>query len=215
MGTNGVYSRLRKHILDHHQPGEALSEPELARLLGVSRTPIREALARLEQDGLVRMVPRKGAFVSILTAKDVQELFEIREAIEMYAVKRAAARINLRELGRIERESQRIYARTRSKGTPEVQFNTLLEYFTKLHDLILQSPGNTRFIRILDTIKELGTLARRIHLTRMTAEDVLRSMEEHLHIIDALKKRDPVAAEHAMLVHLENSRRRVLLVIER
>jgi len=212
-----VYGRLRALILNRCQPGDALSEPELAKMLKVSRTPVREALARLERDGLVVIVPRRGAFVKSLEVIDIHELFEVREAIETYEIRQVAKRIDLRELEALERKMDDLYARLhRNRGlSAGERFSALFGLFQELHELILNARRNRRF---LDIIRNLGgpwSLARRKLLDGLGIEALEQGYKEHQEIIKALKQRNPVTAERAMRMHLRQSRRRYVLAHER
>ena len=94
-----VYGALRQAILDREfDPGEPLTEGELCRRFRVSRTPVREALAKLERDHLVRVVPKKGAFVRTLSHDEIRDLYEVREALEALAVRLAAPRLAREDL---------------------------------------------------------------------------------------------------------------------
>lgn len=208
-----VYSRLRQTIQKRCQPGQALSEPELAKLLGVSRTPVRDALARLEKDGLVKIIPRKGAFVSSLGVMDIHELFEAREAIETFAIRRVGGRVDLQALNRLEAMMDRIYANLRPEEAPRERFQALSGVFTELHDLILATLGNGRFKEMLEAIRGTWALGRKVLMTRINDEEVRYSYEEHKQIIEALRRRDPLAAEQAMQMHLEHSRKRFLSAV--
>ena len=213
MKRDDTYFRLRELILTEYSPGQALSEQELANLVGVSRTPIREALFRLEKDGLVTIVPRRGPFVAALTIKDIHELFEVREALELYAVKRAVERLDLRELDRIQAEADRIYSHLAPDLTSEAKYSALSGVFDDLHRVILATRDNARFSALLETVKGTWHFARKMLTRRITQEDVARTYEEHTRIIEALRKQNPLEAEQAMQVHLENSRKRFLAAV--
>jgi DNA-binding GntR family transcriptional regulator len=213
MKRDETYLRLRELILNEYSPGQALSEQELANLVGVSRTPIREALFRLEKDGLITIVPRRGPFVAALTIKDIHELFEVREALELYAVKRAVERLDLRELDRIQAEADRIYAHLAPDLTSEEKYSALSGVFDDLHRVILATRDNARFSALLETVKGTWHFARKMLTRRITQEDVARTYEEHTQIIEALRTRNPLGAEQAMQVHLENSRKRFLAAV--
>ena len=209
IGSN-MYRRLRELLLERFAPGDSLSEPELAKLLGVSRTPVRESLGRLERDGLVRIVPRKGAFISALGITEIHELFEVREAIETYEIRQVARRIDLRAVRSIERRMVGIYARSNAKTSPSEKFEELLGVFDELHDLILQTGGNSRFIDVLGTISGAWHMNRKRLVKRITDKGVRESYQEHMKIVNALKQQDPVAAEDAMRAHIANSRGRYI-----
>jgi DNA-binding GntR family transcriptional regulator len=213
MKRDDTYARLRELILTEYSPGQALSEQELANLIGVSRTPIREALFRLERDGLITIVPRRGPFVAVLTVQDIHELFEVREALELYAVKRAVEHLDLRELDRIQAEADRIYSHLGPDLTSEEKYRALSEIFDELHRVILATRKNARFSALLETVKGTWHFARKVLTRRITQEEVARTYEEHTHIIEALRRRTPLEAEQAMQVHLENSRKRFLAAV--
>jgi DNA-binding GntR family transcriptional regulator len=213
MKRDDTYIQLRELILNEYSPGQALSEQELANLVGVSRTPIREALFRLEKDGLITIVPRRGPFVAALTIKDIHELFEVREALELYAVRRAVERLDLPVLDRIQAEADRLYSHLAPDLTSEEKYSALSGVFDELHRVILATRDNARFSALLETVKGTWHFARKMLTRRITQEDVARTYEEHTQIIEALRHRNPLEAEQAMQAHLENSRKRFLAAV--
>src|SRR5438093_349752 len=117
-----VYESLRRDILEREfDPGEPLTEHELSRRYGVSRTPVREALAKLERDRLVRVVPKKGAFVRALSHDDVRELYQVREALEALAIRLAAPHLDRAELEGFEARFRGLRGRGGRLGHAEVQ----------------------------------------------------------------------------------------------
>jgi DNA-binding GntR family transcriptional regulator len=203
-----IYERLRQLILERYESGDSLSEPGLAKLLQVSRTPVREALARLERDGLIITVPRRGAFVRALGFSDIHEMFEVREAIETHEIRQAAKRIDLRALQALERRMDECYA-SLSRDSPALErFNTMLPSFRELHDLILATRGNKRFIQIIRNLAGPWSIGRKNLAPDIAEETLKQGYREHKEIIQILKRQDPAAAERAMRKHLRNSRRR-------
>jgi DNA-binding GntR family transcriptional regulator len=200
-------------ILTQCTPGQPLSEQELAKLLGVSRTPVREALFRLEREGLIRTVPHKGSFVATLTVQDIHDLFEVREALELYAVRRAVERLDLHELEKIQEEANRIHSGFAPQISSEEKYRALSGVFDKLHRVILATCGNRRLIVLLESVRGMWDLARKVLTRRIAEEDVIRTFAEHTEIIEALKAQAPEAAERAMQIHLANSRRRFLAAV--
>jgi DNA-binding GntR family transcriptional regulator len=213
MKRDETTARLRQLILTRYAPGQPLSEQELAHVLGVSRTPVREALLRLEKDGLVTMVPRRGPFVTVLTVQDIHELFEVREALELYAVRRAAELVDAQVLERIEKEAAEIYRSLRAEDSPERKFQAMSDVFNRLHRLILTTRRNSRFLALLEMVRGTWYFARQLMMTQLTEDEVVKTYEEHCEILAALRARDPQRAERAMQVHLENSRRRFLVAV--
>src|SRR5262245_30353865 len=145
-----VYEALRRDILEREfDPGEPLTEQGLSERYGVSRTPVREALAKLERDRLVRVVPKKGAFVRSVSHDDVRELYQIREVLEGLAVRLAAPRLDRGELGAFETRFRELKARGAKAKPADVR--ALGEDF---HAVILKRAGNGRLIEVLEQIRE-------------------------------------------------------------
>ncbi|MBD3309249.1 FCD domain-containing protein [candidate division KSB3 bacterium] len=192
-----AYDQIGQWLLDGiFQPGEALIETELAARLGISRTPVREALQQLAQEGLVEMVPRRGAFVRRVTLQDIEELFVIREAIEGIAARLAATKADADQL---QRFAELFEAADREPD--ETRRQTLYEEAgDDFHAYILESCGNTRIIEIIGTYKVLLQKERQIAANIPGRID--RSSQEHRAILHALQQRDPDLAERAMRQHI-------------
>lgn len=191
-----IYGVLKRRISDGELSlGAKLTEAHLVKEFGISRTPIREALNRLAQEGLVTIKPYRGAFVASLSEDEVRELFEVREALEGMAARMAAMRIEkqvLEELGRrlkkgIAASSRDVYARY-SQADRE------------FHEAVAQASGNRELIDLL------GSLASRIQIIRRQtvrlSSRARRSFREHLKVIDALGRRNPDLAEARMRSHI-------------
>ena len=127
-----VFEALKEAILTQKlHPGERLLESELAVELGVSRTPVREAIRRLEQENLVVMIPRKGAYVAGISLKDIHEVYEIRAALEALALELAAAYITDEELAELARQVSEEEAMTE-----DGRLNEIIFIDSSFHDLI-------------------------------------------------------------------------------
>lgn len=203
-----VYVALRRDILERaFVPGEPLTEQELSRRYGVSRTPVREALAKLERDRLVRVVPKKGAFVRSISHDDVRELYQIREALEALAMRLAAPRFERGELQGFEARFRDIKARG-AKATP-ADLRTLGEEF---HSAVLKRAGNARLIETLEQIREQ---IRPVWTMAVLAPRRLQGIvHEHLSIIDALKRPDARRAERLMARHVRRVRDTVFRLLD-
>jgi DNA-binding GntR family transcriptional regulator len=203
-----VYEALRRDILEREfVPGEPLTEQELSRRYGVSRTPVREALAKLERDRLVHVVPKKGAFVRSISHDDVRELYQIREALEALAVRLAAPRFERGELQGFEARFRDIKARG-AKATP-ADVRALGEEF---HGVVLKRAGNTRLLEALEQIREqirpVWTMAI------LAPRRVQGLVHEHLSIIDALKRPDARRAERLMAQHVRRVRDTIFRLLD-
>lgn len=180
------------------QPRERLMEIQLAEELGVSRTPIREALRKLELEGFIVMVPRKGAYVSDLSFKDIADVFEIRAALEGLAAGLAAERITDEELESMER-----LLVEKQEAITQEDISKLVEVDTKFHELMYQASRNVRLGNIISNLREQ---IQRFRLTSLSypGRDKL-SLEEHKKIVEAIQARDYQLARQLAQEHIENA----------
>ncbi len=189
-----VYAAIRADIIARRLvPGSPIQEEELAQRLQVSRTPVREALRRLAQEGLVRTIPNKGSLVSSISVDDVREIFQLRMALEPLATRLAAGLMPSDELRRV-----------RQVHVPPAEFRGgVVPAYRDLHASIAAHCGNRRLCSLLDSLQDETT---RI-LAMADAHIVQRWYNQHLVILEALEDRDGLAAEKAMQEHLLDFRR--------
>lgn len=202
-----LYDRLWKRIVNlEFAPGTRLSDDTLARELGVSRTPIREALYRLSQVGLVQVNARRGFFVATLDRGDVIELFDLRIALEVFVSRTAIAKITSADLAPL-RERQ-ITAMERAMSVEPADVEEFVRSDLLLHDLLASRAGNARIRQAITDVKgQLGFVQIRL---AQIPEHKLRAIEEHTLIIDALASGDGAAVANAMEQHLLGVKSRVL-----
>ncbi len=175
-------------------PGVAIAEQEISNVLGISRTPVREALKQLEAEGLVRHVPLRGTFVEEITTQDLEEIFALRETLEVLALKTAITEITNEELYEIE-----ILLRSLEYDSSNEKF---YDSDRRLHDLIVKHGGNRRLAQILNNLN--SQMERLRHIAAMKPHRLEQSKKEHLAIVAALKKRDLEEAERLLRQHLRN-----------
>jgi DNA-binding GntR family transcriptional regulator len=194
-----AYREIRKRILDGTlAPAAPLSENQLSAELELSRTPVREALARLEREGLIRTVPGRGAFVSELTPHDIREIYEVREQLEGFAARLAAERMSEGEIEALEkilRQTREAMATGAAKSAWEGDI--------ALHRKILEAAQNRRLITILATLDDQMHRIRTMWTRTPTWQE--DAMAEHEEIVACIKRRDPAAAEAALRRHLRGS----------
>ncbi len=139
-----VFNTLREAILKGElKPGERLMELQLASKLGVSRTPIREAIRMLEQEGLAITMPRKGAEVAKMTLKDMEDVLEIREALDELAAQVACQRITEEQLVRLKERKQNFEHSLKSGDV-----KLIAEADVKFHDVIYEATGNPKLVNL-------------------------------------------------------------------
>jgi DNA-binding GntR family transcriptional regulator len=187
------------------KPGVKYSVYQLAELLGISRTPVREALLRLEEVGLVKFEARQGFTILLPQPEEIAEIFAVRLALELPAVRKVAAAADPEVARALVEQRQRMRAAAADGAEPEFAQRDL-----RLHDLILAAAGNARARAIVKSLRETTRL-----LGASTADRTrtLRDIDsEHGPIVDAIIAANPSGAEAAMRLHLVNTGK--LLVFE-
>lgn len=199
-----VYERVKNLILSNElSPGQKIVQEELASQLGVSRTPLTKALQRLEAEFLVESIPRRGMFVKEISAEELIDSFECREALEGVSARRAATRITDAEIA----ELHALFTPFQGQGA-QIHPAQYVDADIQFHKQINEISGN----RIIARLEILGNVHRItvLHIKRLP-EDTL---EEHLAIIEALERRDADDAEQLMRDHLRRTRDSVALAAE-
>ena len=198
-----VYESLKRRIIDCElAPGLPINEADFASELGVSKTPVREALRELERDGFVETVPGRGSTISHLTPLNIHEILEIREIIETGAAKLVAQlRPRNEELTRKRAEHQQLL----SESPASEEYVREWGEWEDVHLSIVHALGNLTFLNmyggLLDRIKRI-----RNHFgQRFTPRRLNEIISEHLAILDAILEGDPDRAEQAVRKHLENA----------
>jgi DNA-binding GntR family transcriptional regulator len=200
-----TYLKLREQILSGQlQPGTPLSEYQLAKMLSVSRTPVREALARLRSAGLVRSIPQHGMFVSELGPKDVVEILEIRERLECLAVRRVVVQgVPESLLARWEERTEQARQLILSDQLPEA-----LAIGSSLHDELIMEAGNERLAEILAQLSEQVWLLGMVGIRAPGRPE--EANHEHKMLLELIRSGDADGAEAAMREHLRNEGRILL-----
>lgn len=204
-----VFQALKEAIIGGElKPGERLMEVQLAEEMGVSRTPVREAIRKLELEGLVVMIPRKGAYVSDITIKDAAEFFEIRWALEGLAAALAAERITDEEIEELERVSQEV-----KKAAEKTDIEALIEKDAEFHKILFNATRNDRLAQMIKNLKE--QLHRFREKSFANPKRVRNTIKEHQKIIDALKSRDAQKAEILTKEHIKKTEYNVMSVLRK
>lgn len=203
-----VFNTLRQAILTGEmEPGERLMEIQLANKLGVSRTPIREAIRKLELEGLVVMVPRKGAEVADITEKDLRDVLEVRTALEELSIELAMKNMNDDDCKQLT-EANKLFAKD-SEGDDLIK---IAEADVAFHELIYMATGNKRLIQMINNLREQMYRYRLEYIKDKSTH--ARLVDEHNRIIDAMVKNDVAAAKAAIKLHVENQEENILKSIK-
>ena len=194
-----AYEKISSMILSGElRSDEELHEIALSEKLGISRTPLREAFQQLEKEGLIEVIPRKGAFLRKISVKDIQELFQVREAVEGMAARLAASKIGEEDLCRLEALFEKAGAELDSLE----KSRKLEQIGDELHKVILQKCNNKRIIEILSQYKTILAYERmRAALIPIQVEDAFL---DHIAILNGLRK-GPDDAEASMRNHIRKT----------
>ena len=199
-----VFNTLRQAILrGEMEPGERLMEIQLAQKLGVSRTPIREAIRKLELEGLVIMIPRKGAEVAHITEKDMKDVLEVRSTLEELVVELAIKNVTDEKIEELKCANKVFESAIVSKDAVNI-----VEADVKFHDILYSMTNNARLIQIINNLREQMYRYRLEYIKDRQTRNTL--IQEHQEIIDSIEKKDIERAKKAILVHIDNQERTIL-----
>lgn len=198
-----VFKTLRQAILKGElKPGERLMEITLAKRLGVSRTPIREAIRKLELEGLVIMIPRKGAQVASITEKDLNDVLEVRRGMEELAIALACDRITQEEIQALKAAGDKFASLWEKDNLTE-----LAEADVAFHEIIYNATNNNRLVQLLSNLREQMYRYRVEYLKDKKVSETL--VEEHQAIYDALASCDKEAAVRLVCLHIDNQQKAI------
>lgn len=192
-----AYVAIRDAILAGQlRPNTPLSEAQLEEMLGVSRTPIREALQRLADENLISLTPHKGAIVTSVSIDDCQDIFRIRESLEGLAAALCATRMPSEQMESLKLEYDRLAAQAPDE-------KRMVAFGKALHSALQESNGSRRLIRLLRLLRQEHD---RVGLFQLQASGRIRdAFAEHGEILAALQRREPSTAEAAMRRHVRRS----------
>ncbi len=194
--NKSAYNSLKKAILENEYPnGTPLREQDLAEHLHVSRTPIREALRQLEKEGLVVNYPARGCFVTSITPYDVEEIYELRTMLELFALEKSFNRITAADLDSIESKF--------ALSNDAFDFEAYHDADRSLHRLFFDRCGNKRAVRFMEMLNAQVERIRHFSdiYTPRTNEERLT---EHLEIIRCIREKDLEATKNALSTHLRH-----------
>ncbi|MFZ5969770.1 MAG: GntR family transcriptional regulator [Bacillota bacterium] len=199
--TSKIFKVLREDILNgKYSDGEKLVEAKLADELGVSRTPVREALKQLELEGFVENIPNRGVIVKSMSLQDLQDIFTLRIAIEGIAARWAAERMTDEDLSSLKDIYELMEFYTFKKDVEKIA-----ELNTRFHETIYKST-KSRYIE--QVLKDFQYYMKKVRRKSLSSEGRLEStLEEHKAILDALLKRDKDEAEKMLIHHVNNSKK--------
>ena len=199
-----VFNTLRRAILTGQlKPGERLLEVHLANKLGVSRTPIREAIRKLELEGLVIMIPRRGAEVARITEKSLKDVLEVRRALDALRVELACDRITEEDMKRLLQACQDFEKAAKGKDA-----SVIAKADVALHDIIVEATGNQRLAQLVNNLSEQMYRYRFVYIKEESKHDML--VAEHREIYESIASRDKERAARAAKLHIDNQEKSII-----
>jgi DNA-binding GntR family transcriptional regulator len=199
-----VYEELKMQILTGAiVPGTRMMEAELAKEIGVSRTPIREAIRKLEKEGLVTIEPRRGAYASQMSTEDMVEILEVRQNMEGLAAYFAASRMSPEHLAELKEVSANYNA-----AVAEGNMEHMIANDTRFHRIIVDSCNNKILVQMIEQLQELVLRFRYIHYDNFRRAAEMPA--EHQAILDAIEKGDADAAREAADIHIDRLKELVI-----
>ena len=199
-----VFNTLRQAILTGElKPGERLMEIHLANRLGVSRTPIREAIRKLELEGLVTMIPRRGAEVAQITEKSMKDVLEVRRTLDALSAELACERISPEEEEALKKACQNFEEAVKTKDA-----KIIAKADVALHDIIAAATGNQRLIQLINNLAEQMYRYRFEYIKDASQHE--RIIQEHRIIYESIVKKDKVAASEMAKLHIDNQEKAVI-----
>jgi DNA-binding GntR family transcriptional regulator len=204
-----IFNTLREAIIvGELKPGERLMEVQLADKMGVSRTPVREAIRKLELEGLVVMVPRKGAQVADLSVKDIMDVLEVRATLDGLATALSAQRITdeeLKELRHVNTQFINYMEKDNLQGS--------IKKDVEFHDIIYRSSRNDKLIQIANNLREQVQRFRVIYLKDYSSPKAI--IKEHADIIEAISEKNPLISQEFAQKHIKNQESTIISSIRK
>lgn len=199
-----VFNTLRQAILTGDlKPGERLMEIHLANRLGVSRTPIREAIHKLELEGLVTLVPRRGAEVAQITEKSMNDVLEVRRAMDALCAELACDRITEAELVELKLACDNFETAVKTGDLKNIAQSDVA-----LHDIIVRATGNMRLLQLINNLSEQMYRYRFEYIKDISQHEIL--VEEHRIIYQSIVNKDKETACAAAKTHIDNQKRAII-----
>jgi DNA-binding GntR family transcriptional regulator len=198
-----VYARLRQGILDGtYAPGARLGEADLAVALGVSRTPVREALRRLGSEGLLSTLPNKGARVRTWTTSELSDISDLRALLEGHAARQAATRVTGADIAAMADLVTRMEAAAADGTAADIDLITELN--REFHGAVIEASGNALLPGLMHSLLHVPVISRTYR--HYSPARMQQSMRQHRELVDALRAGDPAWAEAVMRVHVLSAR---------
>lgn len=202
-----VFNNIRDAITSGElKPGERLLEKQLSEKIGVSRTPIREALRKLEIEGFVEMIPRKGAMVAVISQKDIEDVLDIRACLEALAARLACHNMTDEKIANLEKAKNDFENAAAGHNVDE-----MAKADTAFHDLLFDSSHNHRLVQLIYNLREQIHRFRMVYLNdKKYIRDIIK---EHNKLMDAIRLKDCDKAANVAHTHIIKQKNAVIKLV--
>lgn len=214
-----AYAHICQLLIDNQlSPNKRISEQYIAKTLGISRTPVREAIRRLREEGVLQQIPSSGTYLRTPDTESIQEIYEIREALECFLIKKSVPLMTNRDFKQIRQhylEMKKAVSEMQSKGQPFLTGDPLTRFLKAdwaFHRLLVEPSGNQQALKVLDEIQLRGCVFG-VRSHRRNSEHLTRVLHLHRQIARAVSKGNPGAAAHWLRTHIRESRRDALAAV--
>lgn len=204
-----VFNTLRRAILTGNiRPGERLMEVQLSQMLGVSRTPIREAIRKLELEGLVETLPRRGAQVAKISEKSLKDVLEVRRALDVLIAELACIRISEEQLMDLQNAQTQFEMAVKQASDKDIDTAEIAKADVEFHNIIMEATGNERLISLVNNLAEQMYRYRFVYLKDQNIHEKL--ILEHKDIYEAIRNRDVERAKETAAIHIDNQEKEII-----
>lgn len=201
-----AYATIRRGIIEGTYPAASrITEQEIAVLSGVSRTPVREALRRLQAEGLLSFVPNQGAVVASWSHQEIEEIFALRVLLESYTAEQAALRASPEQIAELRRLAERQHELSARPVTDQQTLTDIAELNSRFHQTLQDAAGSARLAAMLASLVEVPLVSQTFR--SYSPEQLLRSARQHAEIATAIEAGDPDSAGAIMRAHVLAARR--------
>ncbi|MBL8550305.1 MAG: GntR family transcriptional regulator [Hyphomonadaceae bacterium] len=201
-----AYRTIRDGIMRGAYPqGAHMTAQDLASAIGLSRTPIREAMRRLHAEGLIQIIPNRGAFVSQWSQVEIEGMYDLRVLLEGFAAECAARHATEEQIAELRHLAVEMRRLVRKEPAP---LDQVAQNNDRFHKTILRASGNPRLGDLLSSIVEMPLVLSTFR--RYSAEELRRSADQHVELVSAIEMRDPAWARSVMAAHILSARRTLL-----
>jgi DNA-binding GntR family transcriptional regulator len=201
-----AYRTIREGILRGTYPqGSHITAQDLAHASGLSRTPIREAMRRLHAEGLVQIIPNRGAFVTSWSQAEIESMYELRVLLESFAAENAARNVTAEQIEILRTLAKDMRRAVRRSPAP---LDRIAELNDRFHKTILDAAANRRLGDLLGSIVEMPLVLSTFR--HYTPEELQRSADQHTELVAAIERRDPAWARAVMAAHILSARRTLI-----